>query len=106
MRGDVAELETILDATATNEERAAARAAIDLLNSRVGDIISKSVGEASIANFPGNIATKPFRNSCRTRMREMPQRKKPGSLLTTVGFRNELFHFPHVHGWIVFAESR
>lgn len=41
MRGDVAKVETILDAAATNQERAAARGAIERLNSLVGNIIFK-----------------------------------------------------------------
>jgi hypothetical protein len=54
-RGDIAELETLLDAAATSEERAAARAAIDRLNTRATDIISKECQASVRKEFPGQM---------------------------------------------------
>lgn len=104
MRGDAAELESILDAAATNEERVAIRAAIDRLKTRIGVSFPKSAGEASIANFLGSIATRLYKSLCRTRTREMLPRERPGNVLTTAGSENEVLYFPHLHGWIVFTD--
>jgi hypothetical protein len=58
IRGDVAELETLLDAAATNEERALARAAIDRLNTRATDLISKECKGRVRKEFPGEMLDK------------------------------------------------
>jgi hypothetical protein len=58
-RGDVAELQAILEeAVATNEERALARSLIERLNSKATDIISKECRGSVRKEFPGEMLDK------------------------------------------------
>jgi RHS repeat-associated protein len=57
-KGNVSELETILEAASTNEERIAARSALDRLNTRVGEIISKECKGSINREFPGQYRDK------------------------------------------------
>jgi len=57
-RGDLTELETIIDIATTNEERALARAAIDRLKTKATDLISKECRSSVRKEFPGEMLEK------------------------------------------------
>ncbi|WP_231108328.1 RHS repeat-associated core domain-containing protein, partial [Xanthomonas graminis] len=103
MRGDVGELETILEAAATNEERASARAAINRLNTRVGDIVSKECRGSINREFPGQYREKNLQELLQDKNAGDSAARKAGSSLTTVGLKNELFYLPHLYGWTIFT---